>query len=176
MLAAYRQIAERGFEGLRTREVADAVGVNVATLHYHFPTKEALIAAVVQHAMDRFRTTLEPHGSPASQLRNYLRATRNLMRNEPELGAVMSELALRSVRDPGTRKILDSMYGVWHATVRGLLRRAAKEGGIRPDADSDQMAALIVATLTGMSIPQMANGRLGDQALKELERLMESSN
>jgi AcrR family transcriptional regulator len=101
LLAAYRQIAERGFEGLRTRDVANEVGVNIATLHYYFPTKEALIGAVLQHAMDRFRTTLEPHGSRDSQLRNYLRATRKLLREEPELGAVMSELALRSVRDAG---------------------------------------------------------------------------
>ncbi|TMG42173.1 MAG: helix-turn-helix transcriptional regulator, partial [Chloroflexi bacterium] len=41
--AAFNQIAERGFEGLRTREVAAEVGVNIATLHYYFPTKEALI-------------------------------------------------------------------------------------------------------------------------------------
>ncbi|TMC63676.1 MAG: helix-turn-helix transcriptional regulator [Chloroflexota bacterium] len=41
--AAFNQIAERGFEGLRTREVAAGVGLNIATLHYYFPTKEALI-------------------------------------------------------------------------------------------------------------------------------------
>jgi AcrR family transcriptional regulator len=176
VLAAYRQIAQRGFEGLRTRDVAAEVGVNIATLHYYFPTKEALISAVLQHAMDRFRTTLQPHGSPATQLSNYLRATRNLMRSEPELGAVMSELALRSVCDRATRKTLDGMYEVWHGTVRGLLRRAVKEGGLRPDVDSDQMAALVVATLSAISLPQMGNSRRGDQALRELERLMESSN
>ena len=51
VLAAYRQIAARGFEGLRTREVAAEVGVNIATLHYYFPTKEKLIEGVVEHAM-----------------------------------------------------------------------------------------------------------------------------
>lgn len=35
--AAFKQIAERGFEGLRTRDVAAEVGVKVATLHYYFP-------------------------------------------------------------------------------------------------------------------------------------------
>jgi AcrR family transcriptional regulator len=168
--AAYRQIAERGFEGLRTREVAAEVGVNIATLHYYFPTKESLIRAVLQHAMERFRTTLEPHGSPAEQLRNYLRATRNLLRDEPELGAVMSELALRSVRDSSTRKIMDEMYGLWHTTVRGLLRRAAKDGKVRAELDTEAMASLIVATLSSMSLPQMGSARRGDQALRELER------
>jgi AcrR family transcriptional regulator len=75
--AAFNQIAERGFEGLRAREVAAGVGLNIATLHYYFPTKEALIRGVVAHAMDRFRSTLAPHGSPGDQLRNHLRAVRN---------------------------------------------------------------------------------------------------
>src|ERR1700716_4000411 len=100
VLAAFNQIAEQGFEGLRTREVAASVGVNIATLHYYFPTKEALIRGVVAHAMDRFRSTLTPHGPPEDQLRNHLRAVRQLLRDEPEVGAVMGELALRSARDP----------------------------------------------------------------------------
>jgi len=170
VLAAYREIAERGFEGLRTREVAAEVGVNIATLHYYFPTKESLIRAVLDHAMGRFRTTLAPHGSPADQLRNYLRATRKLMLDEPELGAVMAELALRSIRDDSIGSILNEMYDVWHVTLRGLLRRAVKEGKLRPEADSDAVAALIIATLTAMTLPVMSDARRGDQALRQLER------
>ena len=45
--AAYTRIANEGFEGLRTRDVAADVGVNIATLHYYFPTKEALIRGVI---------------------------------------------------------------------------------------------------------------------------------
>jgi AcrR family transcriptional regulator len=170
VLAAYRQIAERGFEGLRTRDVANEVGVNIATLHYYFPTKEALIGAVLQHAMDRFRTTLEPRGSPDSQLRNHLRATRKLLRDEPELGAVMSELALRSVRDAGTRRILDEMHEQWHAAVRGLLKRAARDGQLRPGLGPESASALVLATLSALALPQMRDGRRGDLALAELER------
>src|SRR6059058_5956860 len=106
VMAAFEQIADRGFEGLRTREVAGQVGVNIATLHYYFPTKEALIRGVVDHAMSRFRSTLAPHGSPADQLRNHLRAVRKLLRDEPEVGAVMGELALRSARDPAMARIM----------------------------------------------------------------------
>ena len=74
VLAAFELLAEKGFEGLRTRDVAARAGVNIATLHYYFPTKEALIGGVVEHVMTRFRSTLEPHGSPDRQLRNHLRA------------------------------------------------------------------------------------------------------
>jgi len=170
VLAAYREIAEHGFEGLRTREVAAEVGVNIATLHYYFPTKESLIQAVLEHAMDRFRTTLAPQGSPSDLLRNYLRAVRKLLLDEPELGAVMAELALRSVRDRSTGKIMNAMYDTWHLAVRGLLRRAVKEGGLRPELDTDAVAALIVATLTSMTLPVMGDANRGDQALRQLER------
>jgi AcrR family transcriptional regulator len=168
VLAAYRQIAARGFEGLRTREVAAEVGVNIATLHYYFPTKEKLIEGVVEHAMRRFQSTLEPHGTSADQLRNYLRAVRRLVQDEPELGAVMGELMLRSSRDPALAGTMEQMYGVWHRTVRGLLKRAVKEGHMRRDVDSDEVAAIIVATLTGVSLP--STGGRPDQALRQLER------
>ena len=126
--------------------------------------------------MSRFRTTLEPHGSPRAQLRNHLRAVRTLMLEEPELGAVMAELALRSVRDESIGAIMNELYDGWLMTMRGLLRRAVKEGALRRELDSDAVAALIVATLTSMTLPVMLDANRGDRALRQLERWLESSN
>ena len=168
--AAFNQIAQRGFEGLRTREVAADVGVNIATLHYYFPTKEALIRGVVELSMRRFRSTLAPHGSPSAQLRNHLRAVRRLLRDEPQLGAVMGELALRSARDPTIAKIMEETNEAWHRTVRGLLKRAAREGHLRPELDSDDVAALILATVLSLTLPIMGRGARSDQAVRQLER------
>jgi AcrR family transcriptional regulator len=175
VLAAYREIATRGFEGLRTREVAAEVGVNIATLHYYFPTKEALIRAVLDHAMGRFRSTLTFKGSPGDELRGYLRSVQALLLEEPELGAVMAELALRSVRDESIGRFMNEMYDLWHATMRGLLRRAARAGKIRKDLDSDAVAALIVSTVTAMTLPVMRDARRGDQALRQVEKLLSSN-
>ena len=96
--AAYDRIAQDGFEGLRTRDVAADVGVNVATLHYHFPTKEALIRAVVGQAMAKFGATLPRDGSPVEQLAAHSRGLRTLLGNDPKLWAVMGELATRAPR------------------------------------------------------------------------------
>jgi AcrR family transcriptional regulator len=168
--AAYHQLADNGFEGLRTREVAAEAGVNIATLHYYFPTKEKLIEGVVEHAMERFRTTLEPHGSPADQLRNHLRAVRLLLRDERELGVVMGELALRSARDDGIARIMLATNDSWHRIVRGLLRRAVRDGNLRPELDTDEVAAMIVSTLRNLTLPRAASGGRADQALRQLER------
>src|SRR2546428_1844994 len=92
--AAYRRIASDGFEGLRTRDVAADVGVNIATLHYYFPTKEALIRSVIGHAMQRFVETLPREGTPIEQLRFHLRALNRLIKEDHQLWAVMGELVL----------------------------------------------------------------------------------
>jgi AcrR family transcriptional regulator len=168
--AAFNQIAERGFEGLRTREVAAGVGLNIATLHYYYPTKEALIRGVVAHAMDRFRSTLAPHGSPADQLRNHLRAVRKLLRDEPEVGAVMGELALRSARDPSLARIMGEAFQAWQRTLRGLLQRAARDGYLARELDTDDVAALIMATLTSLTLPSTASADRTDRAFRQLER------
>ena len=170
--AAFSEIAERGFEGLRTRDVAAEVGVNVATLHYYFPTKESLIRGVVEYAMGRFRSTLEPHGDPADQLRNHLRAVRKLITTEPELGVVIGEFHLRANRDPEVRKVVDEMFATWQTAMRGLLKRAEREGTVHADLDIDATAALIMSTLMSATLgPFSASGR-GEKAIRELERLL----
>ena len=49
IIKAVRQVfADRGFHGTTTRELAAAAGVSEALLFKHFPTKEALYAAMQQ--------------------------------------------------------------------------------------------------------------------------------
>src|SRR5437667_11592279 len=50
--AAFELIGEKGFEELRTRDVAQRAGVNIATLHYYFGSKEDLIEAVVEYLLN----------------------------------------------------------------------------------------------------------------------------
>ena len=125
VLAAYRLLAERGFEGLRTRDIAGAVKINVATLHYYFPTKEALVRAVVGHAFSRFRTTLVPSGRTTTLLKAHFDGLRRLGREEPELFAVMGELALRAARDETMAAIVRETDQQWHATIRKAIRKEA---------------------------------------------------
>src|SRR5207237_6833183 len=144
-------------------------------LHHATPTssftpKESPIRGRWAHTMDRFRSTLAPHGSPADQLRNHLRAVRKLLRDEPEIGAVMGELALRSARDPSLARIMGEAFQAWQRTLRGLLQRAARDGYLARDLDNDDVAALIMATLTSMTLPSTASADRTDRAFRQLER------
>jgi TetR/AcrR family transcriptional repressor of nem operon len=54
MDAAEVRIRRAGYSGFSFREIAVDVGVKSASVHYHFPTKEKLAAAVAHRYTDRF--------------------------------------------------------------------------------------------------------------------------
>jgi TetR/AcrR family transcriptional repressor of nem operon len=172
--AAYRRIADEGFEGLRTRDVAADVGVNIATLHYYFPTKEALIRGVIGHAMQRFQATMPGEGSPIEQLRGHLRALARLLRDDQQLWAVMGELVLRAPRDPELAQVFRQTDAYWHRSLRDLIAAAVAEGAIDATIDADDAAALMMVALKGLGLPTVAGFRpeLADQVFRQFERLL----
>jgi TetR/AcrR family transcriptional repressor of nem operon len=54
--AAEARIRRGGYTGFSFRDLAADVGVKSASVHYHFPTKEALVAAVARRYRERFLT------------------------------------------------------------------------------------------------------------------------
>jgi AcrR family transcriptional regulator len=172
--AAFRRIATDGFEGLRTRDVAADVGVNIATLHYYYPTKEALIRGVIGYAMQRFTATMPTQGSAGEQLRTHLRTLGRLMKEDRQLWAVMGELVLRAPRDPDLERIVRETDEFWHRTLRDLLKRAIDGGEIDPGLNPDDAAALMIVALKGVSLPSVAGFQphRTDQIIRQLERLL----
>jgi AcrR family transcriptional regulator len=172
--AAYDRIATAGFEGLRTRDVAADVGVNIATLHYYFPTKEALIRAVIGYAVGRFQATMPGDGSAVDQLRGHLHALEQLLKEDPRLWAVMSELVLRAPRDANLAQIFRQTDAFWHRTLAELIQRCIDEGSIRADLDADGTARLLIVAIKGMSLPTMAGAPadIADQVFHQFERLL----
>jgi TetR/AcrR family transcriptional regulator, transcriptional repressor for nem operon len=77
--AAERRIRLGGFNGFSFREIAADVGVKSSSVHYHFPTKEALAAAVVRRYTDRLAekidVELEKGADPREVLANAFRRT-----------------------------------------------------------------------------------------------------
>ena len=67
--AAERLFAEHGIDAVSTRDIIDAAGVNGGAIHYHFGSREQLIAALVERRAgylgvqrDRYLDELEASG------------------------------------------------------------------------------------------------------------------
>lgn len=57
--AAERRIRTGGYDGFSFREIAADVGIKSSSVHYHFPTKEQLAAAVVRRYTDAVAADIE---------------------------------------------------------------------------------------------------------------------
>lgn len=62
--AGERMARARGYNGFSFREVALEVGIKSASVHYHFPTKADLGAAIARRYTDRFLAGLPPADAP----------------------------------------------------------------------------------------------------------------
>src|SRR6266513_1627867 len=174
IVAAYRRLAADGFEGLRTRDIAADVGVNIATLHYYFPTKEALVRSVIGHAMQRFLDTMPGEGSAVEQLRGHLHGLATLVKTDPQLWAVMGELVLRAPRDADLERIFRQTDAFWHRALRDLINRSIEQGAVDPSLDAEDLAALMIVAIKGVRLPAVAGFQpeVGDGVLRQFDRLL----
>ena len=127
--AAVARIVAHGIEGLRVRDVAQDVGINNATLHHHFATKTALLAALVQRFVAGFQIaggTLEV-GTLEERLAAYVAARRAQMLETPEPFIVMSELILLARRDDDVRRLLAPLQDRWHDKLVAICRAAGAD-------------------------------------------------
>jgi AcrR family transcriptional regulator len=127
--AAERLFAARGYEGVRVRDVADAAGVNVATLHLHWKSKAALYEAVCRlHArelmafVERARREAEAEDLPISErLPGWVSAAVELLARRPSI----APLALQSVADQ-TPPDLPTLFHHDISLFRGFEREIRK--------------------------------------------------
>ncbi|HQZ11327.1 MAG TPA: TetR/AcrR family transcriptional regulator [Devosia sp.] len=151
--AARALIVEKGFEGLRTRDIAERVGINIATLHYHVPTKEALIALVSETMAAEFRaqTLARPrsHLSPAEQLEHEFYDFEEMMTERKELIGLLSEMMERSRRDPAVAAGVKPLLRKWRELITAILAAGKADGTFRPDLDPVPAAQMLTGAMIG---------------------------
>lgn len=110
-------LVESGYAGLTLKRVADAAGISVGNLNYHFRTKESLVEVVIEHVLTDF----------ASRFEDIVR--RRIADGSDALGALLQWAMDESCANQYTRLARDSGHGV--AQPVGCRR----DGPLRPSVD-----------------------------------------
>jgi TetR/AcrR family transcriptional regulator, regulator of cefoperazone and chloramphenicol sensitivity len=155
--AAFDVVAEAGFEGLRTRAVATRAGVNIATLHYYFSSKQDLIEGLAQLLSAKFVTlhgpAPRPSGLPALDcLRQEFSDSRFYLKHHQEMLLVMQEFSLRGKRDPEVQKIFDQMSAHWRNGIEQTVQEGVADGTFRHDIPPHEMFPLVMSIFTGIVV------------------------
>ena len=159
--AAVRLFKARGYHGTSVRDLAEALGIEPASLYHHFPSKEAILVDVFERTMDDMQDGLyqavASATTPSAQLRNVVR-THVLSHIQRQDEAFVSHSELRSLTPAHHRRII-AKRDRYEQSMRDLLAAGVKAGEFEI-ADIGVTTIAILMMCSGVSDWFTRRGRL----------------
>ncbi|GAB3150044.1 TetR/AcrR family transcriptional regulator [Amycolatopsis stemonae] len=151
--AAAAAYGELGYHGSSLREIAKRVGISHAGLLYYFPTKEALLAAVLERrdAEDSEREQLTvPPGLDV--LRHFVALAEHNVRH-PGIVDLYSRLAAEAVSaDHPAHEYFVRHYRAARDGVHESFEALAARGELRPGVDPGMASLTFIALMDGLQV------------------------
>jgi AcrR family transcriptional regulator len=151
LTAAVAVYGEAGYHGSSLRAVAKRAGITHAGLLYYFPTKEALLAAVLERrdAEDSARERLDAQPGRAV-LRHFL-ALAEYNVTHPGIVDLYSRLAAEAVAaDHPAHEYFQRHYRLAREAAYGSFRVLAERGELRGDPET--AALTFIALMDGLQV------------------------
>jgi AcrR family transcriptional regulator len=151
--AAATLYGEAGYHGSSLREIAKRVGITHAGLLYYFPTKEALLAAVLERrdAEDSEREQLQAEPG-LDVLRHFVALAGHNVRH-PGIVDLYSRLAAEAVSpDHPAHEYFVRHYESARKGVIDSFRALARGGGLREGVDPVFAALTFIALMDGLQV------------------------
>jgi AcrR family transcriptional regulator len=159
--ATMRVLARQGYARTSLMDIANEVGMSKGAVHYHFPTKEALMGLVLETACDavaeRTRKVWTEGQNPLVALRS---ALHELWRVRAELSneaKVVADLLAQSLHDDKLRAPLAEYYRFASSQVEEHMRVNAEALGLRPKIDPRFIPRVLHALLDGMLMQKIVD-------------------
>jgi AcrR family transcriptional regulator len=162
--AAQAMMAEQGPGGLTVSDVARRAGVNRGTAYQHFPTRERLVAAVLERLGRGTKALLD--ATAPQGLDERIDATVEHFVSNPELVRLSLFRMLAGIPHPTAE--------LWEGYVQRVHALAASSGA-RSDADGDMLAVILLGATMLWSLRVQSGGASAAATrryLRELKRLM----
>ncbi|HIV71263.1 MAG TPA: TetR/AcrR family transcriptional regulator [Candidatus Aquabacterium excrementipullorum] len=155
--AARELIQTRSYLGFSFQDLADRVGIRKASLYHHFPSKEALGVAVLEHAIHTYDKWFQAfEGTPEEGFRIYINGFRNV------IGAgqrVCPAAAFIPGWDAVDSDIHQTIVRLRQTQVDWLTAQLTRQGRVTDPAD---VAGQIFALCQGALISARVTGRVED--------------
>lgn len=154
--AALAVIYRDGVAAATTRTIVAEAGMSLASFHYVFDSRDALIreviAAIVEDVEVVASMSLEPGKDIAETVRNGLHAYLGHVRADPMREVMLNELMNHALRDPELAHLPQIQYRIYRQTAAALLELAATASNVRWNRPMDEMAHLFATFTDGLSL------------------------
>lgn len=137
--AAESCLRRYGYSGLSTRRVAEAAGMPLSQIHYHFGSKDALVLALLEHQNERLLE--RQRATFAAELPLWRRWEKACDYLDEDVASgyvrILQEMIAAGWSNPeiaaAVRRFLAGWYGLLNRVAREATARLGKIGSLKPD-------------------------------------------
>jgi TetR/AcrR family transcriptional regulator, cholesterol catabolism regulator len=160
--------SDRGYAATSMRDIAKALDLQGGSLYAHIPSKEAVLASIVQQAAERFHAAVGPiaqgPGTAAERLRRMVHAHVNVVAAGRERATVF--LFEWTFLGPERREAIARARDRYEGYFRQVVAEGVAAGELAP-RDPMLAAAFILSAMNGLAHWYRSDGPLGPEEIAD---------
>jgi AcrR family transcriptional regulator len=157
--AAWQLIATQGYHRVRVADVAARADTSSASVHYHFPGKDALLSDALRHNVElAFARQAAALADVDDARERLLRLLELQMPDGPVLEpewSIWMQVWVEAVLDARRRDLYAQAQDRWFRTVRMTLEDGVRTGVFRADLDPELAARQVTGLVDGLGVGVM---------------------
>lgn len=161
MRATYRALREHGYADLTVKRIAEEYGKSTAAIHYHYDTKEALLAAFLDFVLDQFVESIRDVETTDPEDRLALLLDELLVKPQSNQDLSVALLEMRS--QAPYKEAFRERFRQNDEYVRFMLKAVVNHGideGAFDDVDADHVARSLMTIIDGARTRAVVLGEL----------------
>lgn len=156
-------IQTRGFSAISYQDIALALGIRKASIHYHFPSKTDLGVAAIERYAERFGAELDKIGAdetaPTMAMLDQYIGPYVQFAETPDRVCLCGALAGEILALPEEmRARVNRFFKLHQSWLEGILNRGVKRGEFALPASAEQMARTVFSALQGALLVKRTTG------------------
>lgn len=168
--AAARLFAAKGYGATSTREIAEVLGIQKASLYYHIGSKEELLYAICSSSLEQIRSDVD---AALSEVRDPLERigalicahVESILRDQEKHSVAMAEMHLLSHERLAQVLVLRDSY---ENLVRSVLQEAQTAGVLRQDIHVKYLCLSLLGLMNRIEVWYRRTGPLSPHDFGEL--------
>lgn len=163
-------VAERGLDGVRMRDVADASGVSVGMIQHYFGSRDVLIdRAFHDYCMSVVATLRAAAGSTTDPWQRFVALSRVATASTRIRLRTFTwvEFVAQAARDPARGRVVRQVYEAWVEAMHDVIVDGVKKGVFAPADPPDVVAEQLVAVVDGLDVAVAMRLRRADRGWRE---------
>ena len=150
MQATYRALREHGYADLTIKRIADEYGKSTAAIHYHYDTKEELLAAFLDYLLERFVDSIHEVETTDPERRLKLLLDELLVKPQENPDLSIALLEMRS--QAPYKEAFSQRFQQNDEYIRYMLKAVINHGideGVFEDVDADHATRALMTIVDG---------------------------